>query len=63
MTAEQKQALYRRLFMPINLNAATREEIARSIAELDELIGEMLLASRLGALDKLIIQYYLHSQV
>ena len=34
-------------------NAATREEIARSIAELDELIGEMLLASRLGALDKL----------
>jgi len=34
-------------------NAATREEIARSIAELDQLIGEMLLASRLGALDKL----------
>ena len=27
MNAEQKQALYRRLFMPINLNAATREEI------------------------------------
>lgn len=34
-------------------NAAVREEIARSIAELDELIGEMLLTSRLGALDKL----------
>jgi signal transduction histidine kinase len=34
-------------------NAATREEIARSIAELDQLIGEMLLASRLGALHKL----------
>jgi DNA uptake protein ComE-like DNA-binding protein len=27
LNAEQKQALYRRLFMPINLNAATREEI------------------------------------
>ena len=27
MNAEQKLALYRRLFMPINLNAATREEI------------------------------------
>jgi signal transduction histidine kinase len=34
-------------------NAAASEEIARSIAELDELIGEMLLASRLGALEKL----------
>lgn len=34
-------------------SARAREEIARSIEELDELIGEMLLASRLGALDRL----------
>lgn len=39
--------------LSVRPNAAAREEIARSIAELDELIGEMLLASRLGALDKL----------
>jgi signal transduction histidine kinase len=39
--------------MPANSDPALRDELALSIAELDELIGEMLLSSRLDALHSL----------